>query len=117
MKIYNKTDRIPGAMLKIRLKRTGKKHEAHYRIVVMESQKSRNSKSLAEIGYYNPRTQPSTFEFDKEAAKEWLSKGAQPSETVAHYFVKEKLIKAKRKGSTKPQGKGKKKEETSEEKA
>lgn len=99
-------------MLKIRLKRTGKKREPHYRVVVMDSQKSRNSRAVEEIGYYNPRTKPTTFEVDKELAKEWLRKGAQPTETVSQWFVKEGIIKAAKKGSTKPVGKKKKKEAT-----
>lgn len=89
-------------MLKIRLKRTGKRGQPHYRIVVMESTKPRDGRTVAEIGYYNPRTQPTTFELDKEAASEWLAKGAQPSETVSHYLVKLDLMKAHKKGSTKP---------------
>ena len=98
-------------MLKIRLKRTGKRGQPHYRIVVMESTKPRDGRTVAEIGYYNPRTQPSTFEFDKEVASEWLAKGAQPTETVSHYFVKEGLMKASKKGSTKPSTVKKTKEE------
>ncbi len=96
-------------MLKIRLKRTGKRGQPHYRIVVAKSTNKRSGASIAEIGYYNPRNKPSTFEVDQEAAKVWLSKGAQPSETVAQYFVKLKLMKAPTKGSTKPIGKKKKK--------
>jgi len=86
-------------MLKIRLKRTGKKHEPHYRIVVMEATKPRDSRSLEDIGYYNPRTKPSTFEIDEDKAKEWLAKGAQPTDTVAHYLVKIGLMKELKKGS------------------
>jgi small subunit ribosomal protein S16 len=96
-------------MLKIRLKRTGKKGQPHYRIVVIESASKRGSKSVAEIGYYNPRTQPTTFQIDKDAAKAWLTKGAQPSDTVAQYFVKEGLLKAIHKGSTQSKGRAKKK--------
>jgi small subunit ribosomal protein S16 len=96
-------------MLKIRLKRTGKKHEPHYRIVVAESSKQRDTKSIAEIGYYNPRTKPSTFEIDKEEAKKWLDNGAQPTDTVAHFLVKEGIMKEIKKGSTQSKGKKKKK--------
>lgn len=100
-------------MLKIRLKRTGRRGQPHYRIVVMESSNPRDGKSVAEIGYYNPRTKPTTFEVDKELAKEWLEKGAQPSDTVAQYFVKLGLLKSLKRGSTKPntKKKSKKKEE------
>jgi len=103
-------------MLKIRLKRTGKRGEPHYRIVVAEAHRSRNSKSVAEIGYYNPRQQPSVFEIDKEAAEMWLKNGAQPTPTVAQFLVKQGLIKEIKKGSTPPQGKKKKKEAAEEKK-
>ena len=96
-------------MLKIRLKRTGKKHEPHYRIVVMEAKKSRDSRALADIGYYNPRTKPSTFDVDQEAAKKWLSNGAQPTDTVAQYFVKTGLLQSLKKGSKLGKQKPKKK--------
>lgn len=96
-------------MLKIRLKRTGRKHEPHYRIVVMEAHKQRDSKALEEIGYYNPRTKPSTFTIDKERAQHWLSVGAQPTDTVAHYLLKEGLLKEIKKGSTLAKQKPKKK--------
>lgn len=89
-------------MLKIRLKRTGRRGQPHYRIVVMESHQPRDGKSVQEIGYYNPRTQPTTFEVDKELATKWLEKGAQPSATIAQYFVKLGLLKSLKRGSTKP---------------
>ncbi len=89
-------------MLKIRLKRTGRSRQPHYRIVVMESALPRDGKSVEEIGYYNPRTNPTTFEVDKEQAAKWLSKGAQPSDTIAQYFVKLGLLKELKRGSKKP---------------
>lgn len=98
-------------MLKIRLKRIGRKGQPSYRIVVMESNKPRNGKVVEEIGHYNPRTSPATFEIDKEAAAKWLKNGAQPTDTVAQYFVKQGLIKGLKRGSTKPSMKKKTKEE------
>ncbi|KKP65558.1 MAG: 30S ribosomal protein S16 [candidate division WS6 bacterium GW2011_GWE1_34_7] len=89
-------------MLKIRLKRTGRRGQPHYRVVVMESHLPRDGKSVQEIGYYNPRTKPTTFEVDQEAAKIWLEKGAQPSDTIAQYFVKLGLMKSLKRGSVKP---------------
>jgi len=89
-------------MLKIRLKRTGKKGQPHYRIVVMESATPRDGRSVEEIGYYNPRTNPTTFDVNEEAAKKWLEKGAQPSETIAQHFVKLGLLKSLKRGSQKP---------------
>lgn len=89
-------------MLKIRLKRMGKRGQPHYRIVVMESSSPRSGKTVEEIGIYNPRTRPSTFEVDKEAAKKWLRNGAKPTDTVAQYFVKLGLLKSLKRGSKKP---------------
>jgi small subunit ribosomal protein S16 len=94
-------------MLKIRLKRTGRKGQPHYRVVVMESSNPRDGRTVEEIGYYNPRTNPTTFEVDQEAAKKWLANGAQPTDTIAHYFVKLGLIESLKRGSTKPSTKKK----------
>jgi len=69
-------------MVKIRLKRLGAKSAPFYRVVVSESRNARNGKSIANIGYYNPMTEPAEVKIDIEAAKEWIGKGAQPSETV-----------------------------------
>ncbi|MCK9369061.1 30S ribosomal protein S16 [Candidatus Dojkabacteria bacterium] len=97
-------------MLKIRLKRIGKKGQAFYRVVVMESTKARSSNSVADLGSYNPHTKPVTFSIDEEKAKYWMSKGAQTSDTVTQYFVKAGLLKAPRKGSVQSKGATKKKE-------
>ncbi|MGI6423515.1 MAG: 30S ribosomal protein S16 [Candidatus Dojkabacteria bacterium] len=99
-------------MLKIRLKRTGKRRQPHYRIVVMDSDSPRDGKTIEEIGYYNPRNNPTIFDIDKEAAKKWLERGAQPSDTVAQYLVKLGLLASLKRGSTKPSTK---KKETKEE--
>jgi small subunit ribosomal protein S16 len=99
-------------MLKIRLKRIGKRNQPHYRIVVMESSQPRDGKAIEEIGYYNPRKTPSVFDLDKKRAKYWLDNGAQPTDTIAQFFVKEGLIDSLKRGSTKPNtDKGAKKEE------
>jgi small subunit ribosomal protein S16 len=98
-------------MLKIRLKRTGRRGQPHYRIVVIESSNPRDGKSIEEIGYYNPRMIPPVFDVDKEKATEWLKKGAQPSDTVAQYFVKLGILKSLKRGSTKPSTKKKEKKE------
>lgn len=89
-------------MLKIRLKRIGRKKQPSYRVVVVESSKPRDGRTIADLGSYNPRNNPTTFDINKEKMQEWLSNGAQPSETVAQYLVKGGLMKAKKKGSTKP---------------
>ncbi len=101
-------------MLRLRLKRTGRKGEPHYRVVVMQSTNPRDGMAVEEVGYYNPRTQPSTFTVKEDRVKYWLSQGAQPTTTVRAYLVKAGLMEAPRKGSKKPVGKKKKKESSQE---
>lgn len=69
-------------MVKIRLKRLGATKKPFYRVVVSESRNARNGESIANIGYYNPMTEPAEIKIDVEAAKEWIAKGAQPTETA-----------------------------------
>ena len=68
--------------VKIRLKRMGKKKAPFYRIVVADSRSPRDGRFIEEIGTYDPTRDPSVFDFNEEAAKKWLSNGAQPTETV-----------------------------------
>ena len=68
--------------VKIRLKRLGAKKAPFYRIVVADSRTSRNGKSIAEIGYYDPTKEPAVLKVDEDEAKKWLSNGAQPSDTA-----------------------------------
>ena len=69
--------------VKIRLKRIGKKRDAHYRIVVADSRTHRDGRVIEEIGRYVPTTEPSTIEVNSERAQYWLSVGAQPTEQAA----------------------------------
>jgi len=69
-------------MVKIRLKRMGAKKAPFYRIVVADSRNPRDGKVLDEIGTYDPTKQPSEIRVNAEAAKDWISKGAQPTDTV-----------------------------------
>lgn len=75
-------------MLKIRLKRFGSKKKPVYRIVVMKSQDRRDGRSIDEIGFYDPRSNPVTLRVDVEAAKKWIKTGAQPSETAKSLLKK-----------------------------
>lgn len=70
-------------MVKIRLKRMGKKKAPFYRVVVADSRSPRDGRLIEEIGYYDPTKDPSVIKIDEEKAKNWLSTGAQPTETVA----------------------------------
>ena len=67
-------------MVKIRLKRQGRKHRPFYRIVVTDIRTRRDGDPLVELGYYNPISKE--LKLDKKAALEWVGKGAQPSETA-----------------------------------
>ena len=69
-------------MLRIRLRRTGKKKQPHYRVVVADQRAPRDGDFIEIIGHYNPRTEPSTLVLNEERVKHWISVGAQPSETV-----------------------------------
>lgn len=79
--------------VKIRLKRLGKKKAPYYRIVVADSRSPRDGRFIAEIGTYNPRTNPTSVNIDEEAAKTWLANGAQPTETVGRLFKQAGITK------------------------
>lgn len=72
-------------MLKIRLKRLGAKKAPTYRVIVINSTTKREGKPIEELGHYNPKTK--VMQLNKSKAEEWISKGAQPTETVA-YLIK-----------------------------
>lgn len=67
---------------KIRLQRHGKKRKPFYHIVIADGRSKRDGRFIAKIGTYNPVTNPATIDLDLEVAAEWLSKGAQPTDTV-----------------------------------
>jgi len=69
--------------VKIRLKRVGAKNQPAYRIVVADSRSPRDGRCIEELGTYLPGRKENKVKLDLERAKYWLSKGAQPSETVA----------------------------------
>ena len=68
--------------VKIRLRRMGAKKQPFYRIVVADSKTPRDGRALQEIGYYDPAAEPSVLKVDTDAAKKWISNGAQPTDTV-----------------------------------
>lgn len=71
-------------MVKLRLKRIGKRKQPYYRIVAAHVSVARNGRALAEVGFYDPMH--ASVKIDEERAIEWLNKGAQMSETVADLF-------------------------------
>ncbi len=70
----------------IRLTRVGATKQPSYRFVVADSRNARDGRSLDTLGHYNPRTDPIEIRVDEEKARAWLSKGAQPTDTVARLF-------------------------------
>ena len=74
--------------VRMRLTRIGSKKNPIYRVVVADSRSPRDGRFIEIVGRYNPQTDPSTIELDEDKVKDWLAKGAQPSDPVA------KLIKA-----------------------
>ena len=68
--------------VKIRLARHGAKGAPFYRIEVADSRSPRDGRFIDRIGTYNPRTQPSEIQVNEEKAREWLGKGAQPTDQV-----------------------------------
>jgi small subunit ribosomal protein S16 len=69
-------------MVKLRLTRVGSKKNPIYRVVAADSRSPRDGKFIEIVGRYNPQTDPSTIELNEEKVKDWLSKGAQPTESV-----------------------------------
>ena len=68
--------------VKIRLRRMGAKKAPFYRIVVADSRFPRDGRCIDEIGYYDPTKEPSAVNVDSDKAKDWIAKGAQPTDTV-----------------------------------
>ena len=69
--------------VKIRLKRVGKTKAPSYRVVVADSRFPRDGRIIENIGWYNPRVEPSAIHIDEEKVLGWLKNGAQPTESVA----------------------------------
>ncbi len=73
-------------MVRIRLSRVGSKGQPSYRIVVLDREAPRDGRALEILGHYNPRTEPSTIQVKEDRVYDWMSKGAQPSESVVKIF-------------------------------
>jgi small subunit ribosomal protein S16 len=79
-------------MVKIRLRRMGAKKQPTYRFVVCDSKSPRDGAFIEILGHYNPRTEPKTVVVDADKAKQWLAKGAQPSDPVRRLFAELGLV-------------------------
>jgi len=69
-------------MLRIRLRRVGKKKQPSYRVVVADVRSPRDGRFVDKVGFYNPLTDPPTVNIDQEKLQSWIKKGALPSESV-----------------------------------
>ncbi|MFQ3543357.1 30S ribosomal protein S16 [Halobacillus rhizosphaerae] len=79
--------------VKIRLKRMGSKRNPFYRVVVADSRSPRDGRFIEQIGTYNPVANPVEVKLDADKAVDWMSNGAQPSDTVRNLFSKEGIMK------------------------
>lgn len=80
-------------MVKLRLKRMGKKGAPFYRIVAADSRSPRDGRFIEQIGTYNPSKTENKVTLDKELTKKWLSNGAQPTDTVRSILSREGVLK------------------------
>ncbi len=82
-------------MLMIRFQRIGRKNDAAFRIAVLEKERAAKAGGIVErLGSYNPKTKAVTL--DKDRVKEWLAKGAQPSDTVRNLLISQGVIEGKK---------------------
>ena len=79
-------------MVKIRLRRMGAKKQPTYRFVVSDVRSPRDGRFIEIVGHYNPRTEPKTVVLNEEKIKEWLAKGAQPSDPVRRLLAERGLV-------------------------
>jgi small subunit ribosomal protein S16 len=80
--------------VRVRLTRVGSKKNPIWRVVVSDQRSPRDGRFIETIGHYNPQTEPSTIVIDEERFQHWVSRGAQPTNTV------KQLVKAHSKGLT-----------------
>ncbi|APB31062.1 MULTISPECIES: 30S ribosomal protein S16 [Vagococcus] len=79
--------------VKIRLKRMGSKKKPFYRMVVADSRSPRDGRYIEVVGTYNPLTEPAQVKVEEDLILDWLSKGAQPSDTVRNILSREGIMK------------------------
>jgi len=82
--------------VRIRLTRVGATKQPTYRLVVADSRSARDGRAIDTIGHYNPRTEPIELVVDEAKAKDWMSKGAQPSDTVRRLFIQAGILPGKK---------------------
>jgi small subunit ribosomal protein S16 len=95
--------------VKIRLQRHGRKKKPYYHIVIADARSPRDGKFIELIGTYNPITQPATIDLDRDKALDWMTKGAQPTDTVRNILklkgvlFKKHLLRGVKKGALTPE--------------
>jgi small subunit ribosomal protein S16 len=77
-------------MLKLRLKRIGRKRAPSYRLVIMENTTRRDGRPIEEVGYYDPISKK--YDFDVNKIQKWLGYGVKPTETVLNLLKKAEII-------------------------
>jgi small subunit ribosomal protein S16 len=82
-------------LLRIRLRRVGKKKRPAYRVVVADSRAPQKGAFIEIVGLYDPLTEPATVNINQEKVLKWLQEGAQPSETVAKLLTRQGILPAK----------------------
>ena len=95
-------------MVKIRLRRMGAKKQPTYSFVVTDARSPRDGRFIEIVGHYNPRTEPKTVVVNDEKIKEWLAKGAQPSDPVRRLLAEKGLVERGFVPTTKREPKAKK---------
>ena len=80
--------------VRIRLTRVGATKQPSYRVVVADARSARDSRAIDTLGHYNPRTEPIELNVDADKAKEWLAKGAKPSDPVVRLFKQAGILPA-----------------------
>jgi len=73
-------------MVRIRLRRIGAKRQPSYRIVAADKEAPRDGRFIEVLGFYNPRTNPATIQLKEDRIYDWISKGAQPSDSANQVF-------------------------------
>jgi small subunit ribosomal protein S16 len=79
-------------MVRIRLRRVGGRSQASFRIIATDKESPNNGRFIEILGFYNPRTQPATIQLKEDRIYEWISKGAQPSDSASQVFKVAGLI-------------------------
>lgn len=77
-------------MLKLRLKRIGRKRSPSYRLVIMENTTRRDGRPIEEVGYYDPISK--NYKFDSEKIQKWLNSGVKPTRTVFQLLKKADIV-------------------------